>query len=203
MDFRRNRLGSGLGNQKRLDRAVPVFRRDSSVRCAGGSIWSLPMTRHRRQRSQPRRYRHAWRLVIHGGAGMMARDSLSAERCSNCAALDRARGRSRSSMPAAAMLDAVEAAAGARGRPHFGAGRGWSSPSGHDRDGRGDRGAERPGYAGAVTGVTATRNPISLARAGWSVPHRPPELRGRRRPRATRISTRRPRLFHRRAAAAA
>jgi beta-aspartyl-peptidase (threonine type) len=109
-----------------------------------------------------------WRLVIHGGSGIIERAEVTPEQ-------DRA---AREGLGAAlkaggailegggSSLDAVEAAARAlEDHPHFNSGRGAvftyegeieldaSIMDGRDRD------------AGAVTGVTATKNPISLARA--------------------------------------
>ena len=109
-----------------------------------------------------------WTLVLHGGAGMMTRDRISTEadagaRAGLAAALDAGSAILASGGTA---LDAVEAA----GRvleddPHFNAGRGAALS--HEglaeldaaiMDGRGRA-------AGAVAGVTGTRNPVSLARA--------------------------------------
>lgn len=112
--------------------------------------------------------RHAWRLVIHGGAGVIERSRLTPEQDREIrAALDRALAAGQDVLTAGgAALDAVEAAVRVlEDDPHFNAGRGsvftWDGTIEMDAaimDGR-DR------NAGAVTGVTATRNPIRLARA--------------------------------------
>ena len=109
-----------------------------------------------------------WTLVLHGGAGMMTRDRIGAEtdaraRAGLSAALDAgstllARGGS--------ALDAVEAAVRVlEDNPHFNAGRGaaLSHEGIAERDAAIMDGRDRA--AGAVAGVTGTRNPVSLARA--------------------------------------
>jgi L-asparaginase / beta-aspartyl-peptidase len=110
----------------------------------------------------------AWKLVIHGGAGGIDRSRISAEQDRDIRA---ALGRSLDAGSAVlssdgAALDAVEAAVRVlEDDAHFNAGHG--SVFTHDEaieldaavmDGR-DR------SAGAVTGVTSARNPVSLARA--------------------------------------
>ncbi|MBX3560452.1 MAG: isoaspartyl peptidase/L-asparaginase [Sphingomonas sp.] len=112
--------------------------------------------------------RPAWRLVIHGGAGVIERSRLTPEQDREIrAALDRALAAGQGILAGGgAALDAVEAAVRVlEDDPHFNAGRGsvftWDGHIEMDAaimDGR-DR------NAGAVTGVTATRNPIRLARA--------------------------------------
>lgn len=112
--------------------------------------------------------RPAWRLVIHGGAGVIERARLTPEQDREIrAALDRALAAGQEVLAGGgAALDAVEAAVRVlEDDPHFNAGRGsvftWDGHIEMDAaimDGR-DR------NAGAVTGVTATRNPIRLARA--------------------------------------
>jgi beta-aspartyl-peptidase (threonine type) len=112
--------------------------------------------------------RPAWRLVIHGGAGVIERSRLTPEQDREIrAALDRALAAGQSVLAGGgAALDAVEAAVLVlEDDPHFNAGRGsvftWD---GHiEMDAAIMDGRER--NAGAVTGVTATRNPIRLARA--------------------------------------
>ncbi len=112
--------------------------------------------------------RPAWRLVIHGGAGVIERSRLTPEQDREIrAALDRALAAGQDVLAGGgAALDAVEAAVRVlEDDPHFNSGRGsvftWDGHIEMDAaimDGR-DR------NAGAVTGVTATRNPIRLARA--------------------------------------
>ena len=109
-----------------------------------------------------------WTLMIHGGSGSMTPANLPA------AAADGARAGMRAALAAGAAalyqrgaaIDAVEAAVRVlEDDPHFNAGRGsvytWDGTIECDAaimDGRG-RGA------GAIAGVTATRHPVSLARA--------------------------------------
>lgn len=109
-----------------------------------------------------------WVLAIHGGAGVIERGSLSAEgeaayRAGLRAALDAgaavlARGGS--------SVDAVEATIRVlEDDPQFNAGRGavFTADGRNELDASIMDGATRS--AGAVAGVTRTRNPISLARA--------------------------------------
>jgi beta-aspartyl-peptidase (threonine type) len=109
-----------------------------------------------------------WTLVIHGGAGMMTRDRIAAEidsgaRAGLAAALDAG-----SAILAAGgtAMDTVEAAVRVlEDDPHFNAGRGaaLSHEGVAELDAAIMDGRNRA--AGAVAGVTATRNPVSLARA--------------------------------------
>jgi len=109
-----------------------------------------------------------WTLVIHGGAGMMTRDRIAAEvdsgaRSGLAAALDA--GSAILSAGGSAM-DAVEAAVRVlEDDEHFNAGRGaaLSHEGVAELDAAIMDGSSRA--AGAVAGVTATRNPVSLARA--------------------------------------
>ena len=108
-----------------------------------------------------------WKLVIHGGCGVIEPGLLSAEderdaRAGLEAALEagaailEARG---------AALDAVEAAARVlEDDPHFNAGRGsvFTYQGTNEMDAAIMDGRTRD--AGAVTGVSATKNPVSLAR---------------------------------------
>lgn len=109
-----------------------------------------------------------WAVVVHGGAGLIRRDGLSAEREALChaglrAALD----------AAAAILraggDALEAATAAvvvlEDDPVFNAGRGavLTATGEVELDAAVMRGADRA--AGAVAGVRTPRNPVRLARA--------------------------------------
>ena len=110
----------------------------------------------------------AWKLVIHGGAGVLRREDMTTE-------LDR---KLRAGLEAAleagatilagggSALDAVEAAARAlEDDPQFNAGRGsvLTYDGTTELDAAIMDGSTRD--AGAVTGVGNTRNPISLARA--------------------------------------
>jgi L-asparaginase / beta-aspartyl-peptidase len=112
--------------------------------------------------------RPAWRLVIHGGAGIILRGGIApAEEAAIRAALGLALDAGAAILAeGGGALDAVEAAVRLlEDDPHFNAGRG----SVFTYDGRIEMdasimdGADR--NAGAVTGVTATRNPVRLARA--------------------------------------
>jgi beta-aspartyl-peptidase (threonine type) len=109
-----------------------------------------------------------WKLAIHGGSGIIERDLLTPEQ-------DRS---ARNGLEAAlraggaileqggSALDAVEAAARTlEDDPWFNAGRGsvFTYEGANELDASIMEGASRA--AGAVTGVTTTRNPISLARA--------------------------------------
>lgn len=109
-----------------------------------------------------------WSLVIHGGAGMIERDRLTpAEDAAIRAALTKALDAGSAVLDTGGTaLDAVEAAVMVlEDDPHFNAGRGSvftyhgtiemdsAIMDGRDRD------------AGAVTGISATQNPIRLARA--------------------------------------
>jgi len=108
-----------------------------------------------------------WRLVIHGGAGIIERARLEAgeERAIRAAlelSLEAGANVLRSGGGA---LDAVEAAVRVlEDDPHFNAGRGsvFTYEGTIEMDASIMDGSNR--NAGAVTGVTATRNPIGLAR---------------------------------------
>jgi beta-aspartyl-peptidase (threonine type) len=108
-----------------------------------------------------------WTLVIHGGAGVIERDTTSPE---TDAGVRAARGRARAagSLILAAggtALDAVEAAVAVlEDDPHFNAGRGsaFTFEGSNELDAAIMDGATRA--AGAVAGVTATRHPVTLAR---------------------------------------
>lgn len=109
-----------------------------------------------------------WTLAIHGGAGVIERDKLGAEEDRAIrAALAAALNRGASMLAAGAgALDAVEAVVKVlEDDPHFNSGRGAVLT--HDGDIELDAaimdGSTRD--AGAAAGLTATRNPISLARA--------------------------------------
>ena len=108
-----------------------------------------------------------WTLMIHGGAGQLRRETMPPDHADGArAGLGRALEAGAALLASgAAALDAVEAAVRVlEDDPHFNAGRG--AVLGHDgavsldaaiMDGRDRRG-------GAVAGIAATRNPVSLAR---------------------------------------
>jgi beta-aspartyl-peptidase (threonine type) len=109
-----------------------------------------------------------WKLVVHGGAGVIERSKITPEKDAEIrAALNRsleAGGKVLDSGGSA--LDAVEASVRVlEDDPNFNAGRG----SVFTYDGKIEMDASimdgRTRAAGAVSGVTATKNPISLARA--------------------------------------
>ena len=109
-----------------------------------------------------------WKLVIHGGAGVIERSKITPEKDAEIrAALSRSLGAGSEVLEAGgSALDAVEAAVRVlEDDPNFNAGRG----SVFTYDGQIEMDASimdgRARAAGAVTGVTATKNPISLARA--------------------------------------
>ena len=112
--------------------------------------------------------RQTWRLVIHGGAGVLERGRISAEEDEAIrVSLDRALAAGAEILAAGgSALDAVEAAARSlEDDPHFNAGRGsvFTYQGTIELDAAIMEGRNRA--AGAVTGITATKNPISLARA--------------------------------------
>jgi beta-aspartyl-peptidase (threonine type) len=109
-----------------------------------------------------------WTLMIHGGSGIFRRGEVAtAVDAAVRAALDRALDRGGKILAAGGIaLDAVEAAIHVlEDDPHFNAGRGAAL----SHDGVAELDAAimdgRSRAAGAVAGVTGTRNPISLARA--------------------------------------
>ena len=109
-----------------------------------------------------------WKLVIHGGAGVIERARITPEKDREIrAALDRALVTGSKVLDAGGeALDAVEAAVRVlEDDPNFNAGRGAV----FTYDGKNELDASimdgRTRAAGAVAGVTATKNPISLARA--------------------------------------
>ncbi len=107
-------------------------------------------------------------LVIHGGAGVIKRDSLSAqdERAIR-AGLDRALDAGNAILSSGgSALDAVQAAIEIlEESPRFNAGKGavFNAVGGHELDASIMEGHTR--RAGAVAGVTTIRHPIQLARA--------------------------------------
>jgi beta-aspartyl-peptidase (threonine type) len=109
-----------------------------------------------------------WKLVIHGGAGVIERKTMSAEKDRLIrAALERAlQAGERILSSGGKALDAVEAAAKVlEDDPNFNAGRGavFTYEGRNELDASIMDGSTRA--AGAVSGVTTTKNPISLARA--------------------------------------
>ncbi len=109
-----------------------------------------------------------WKLVVHGGAGVIERAKLTPEKDREIrAALDRSlEAGSKVLADGGSALDAVEASVRVlEDDPNFNAGRG----SVFTYDGKIEMDASimdgRTRAAGAVTGVTATKNPITLARA--------------------------------------
>jgi beta-aspartyl-peptidase (threonine type) len=110
----------------------------------------------------------AWKLVVHGGAGVIEPHLLRADtEAAIRAALDGALVTGSAILAAGgSALDAVEAAARVlEDDPHFNAGRGsvFTYQGTNEMDAAIMEGSNRG--AGAVTGVSATKNPISLARA--------------------------------------
>lgn len=117
------------------------------------------------QMPQPQR---DWKLVIHGGAGVIERSKMTPDRDSAIrAALNRALDiGSRMLSSGGTALDAVEATVKVlEDDPNFNAGRGsvFTYDQTHELDASIMDGRTRA--AGAVAGVSATKNPISLARA--------------------------------------
>jgi beta-aspartyl-peptidase (threonine type) len=109
-----------------------------------------------------------WKIVIHGGAGVMERERITPEQDRDIrAALSHALGTGSEILAAGgSALDAVEATVRElENDPHFNAGRGavftYQGTSELDAaimDGNGRQ-------SGAVAGATGTKNPVSLARA--------------------------------------
>lgn len=109
-----------------------------------------------------------WKLVIHGGAGGIDRSRISERQDRGIrAALDHALGAGSAILGSGGTaVDAVEAAVRAlEDDPHFNAGRGsvFTFDGLIELDAAVMDGRDRS--AGAVTGVTTARNPVSLARA--------------------------------------
>jgi len=109
-----------------------------------------------------------WKLVIHGGAGVIERGQSTPEQERDIrAALERAlAGGAGLLAQGGSALDAVERAACIlEDDPHFNAGRGavFTYQGTNELDAAVMDGRSRD--AGAVTGVSATKNPVSLARA--------------------------------------
>jgi beta-aspartyl-peptidase (threonine type) len=109
-----------------------------------------------------------WKLVIHGGAGVIERKTMTADKDKAIrAALERALQAGELILSSGGKaLDAVEAAAKVlEDDPNFNAGRGavFTYEGRNELDASIMDGSTRA--AGAVSGVTTTKNPISLARA--------------------------------------
>jgi beta-aspartyl-peptidase (threonine type) len=109
-----------------------------------------------------------WRLVIHGGSGVILRDQLSKDQEQEMrSGLEGALAAGAKLLAAGGRaIDAVEAAARLlEDNPQFNAGRGsvFTYQGTNEMDAAIMEGESR--NAGAVTGATATKNPISLARA--------------------------------------
>jgi beta-aspartyl-peptidase (threonine type) len=109
-----------------------------------------------------------WKLVIHGGAGVIERANLSPQKDAAIRAGLEAALNAGSEMleGGGSALDAVEAAVRQlEDDPNFNAGRGavFTHEGGIELDAAIMDGSDRT--AGAVAGITATRNPVSLARA--------------------------------------
>ena len=107
-------------------------------------------------------------LVIHGGAGFVPKDALSADDLKDVhATLNRALDAGHAVLTqGGSALDAVQAAVVAlEESPRFNAGKGavFNAQGGHELDASIMEGHTR--RAGAVAGVTTVRNPIKLARA--------------------------------------
>jgi beta-aspartyl-peptidase (threonine type) len=110
---------------------------------------------------------HPWKLVVHGGAGVIERHLLTEKQERDVrAALDGALAAGSAILAAGgSALDAVEATARMlEDDPHFNAGRGavFTYQGTIEMDAAIMDGRTRD--AGAVAGVSATRNPVSLAR---------------------------------------
>lgn len=109
-----------------------------------------------------------WKLVVHGGAGIIERDRITSEQDAGIrAALRHALETGGRVLEAGgAALDAVEAAVKVlEDDPHFNAGRGavLTFEGASELDAAIMDGATRK--AGAAAGITGTKNPVTLARA--------------------------------------
>lgn len=118
--------------------------------------------------TDPRTHSNGWTLVVHGGAGKLDRDRVSAEQDAGArAGLNAALDAGEAILAAGgSALDAVEAAVRVlEDDPHFNSGRGavLTYEGAIELDAAIMDGADR--NAGSVAAVTRTRNPVSLARA--------------------------------------
>jgi beta-aspartyl-peptidase (threonine type) len=110
----------------------------------------------------------AWKIVVHGGAGILERGVITADQEREVrAALGNALQTGADILTGGGKaLDAVEAAVKKlEDNPHFNAGRGsvFTYQGTQELDAAIMEGSER--RSGAVAGASATRNPVSLARA--------------------------------------
>lgn len=126
------------------------------------------MTAHAETKPEPAGPHSKTALVIHGGAGFVPRDSLSAaDAKERHADLDRALDAGHAVLSSGgSALDAVEAAIQVlEDSPRFNAGKGavFNAQGRHDLDASIMEGHTR--RAGAVAGLTTVRHPIQLARA--------------------------------------
>lgn len=115
----------------------------------------------------PSQSRSGWTILVHGGAGVIERGTLTPERDAAArAGLDAALAAGSAVLAGGgSALDAVEAAVRVlEDDPQFNAGRGavFTFEGSNELDAAIMDGADR--RAGAVAGVGATRNPVSLAR---------------------------------------
>lgn len=115
----------------------------------------------------PSQSRPGWTILVHGGAGVIERGTLTPERDAAArAGLDAALAAGSAVLAGGgSALDAVEAAVRVlEDDPQFNAGRGavFTFEGSNELDAAIMDGADR--RAGAVAGVGATRNPVSLAR---------------------------------------
>lgn len=109
-----------------------------------------------------------WKLVVHGGAGIIERSRITPDQDRDIrAGLDRALSAGEAVLAGGgSAVDAVEAAVRTlEDDPNFNAGRGavFTYEGRNELDAAIMDGSDRS--AGAVTGVTTTRHPVSLARA--------------------------------------
>jgi len=109
-----------------------------------------------------------WKLVVHGGAGIIERSRITPEQDRDIrAGLDRALSAGQAVLAGGGTaIDAVEAAVRTlEDDPNFNAGRGavFTYEGRNELDAAIMDGSDRS--AGAVTGATTTRHPVSLARA--------------------------------------
>lgn len=131
-----------------------------------GSALALSACATQKQATAP--VRPAWALAIHGGAGVMDRETMGPEteasyRAAMHAALDR--GRAVLEKGGTAMDAVVAVVRGLEDDPQFNAGKGavFTADGRNELDAAIMDGATLK--AGAVAGITGTKNPITLARA--------------------------------------
>ncbi|VXC88553.1 isoaspartyl peptidase/L-asparaginase family protein [Sphingomonas sp. AX6] len=129
---------------------------------AGAFAMTAPSPSHAQTPAKPQ-----WTLVIHGGAGVLERENMTAEREKAARdGLDRALAAGEAILAkGGSALDAVQAAVTVLEEdPHFNAGRGavFTYEGTNELDASIMDGRTRA--AGAVAGVTHTKSPIALAR---------------------------------------